>query len=184
MLQLVKPDSKYKDEFIAMCRECSECSSADYGGWDRRFKEKYLRQDFNRFDEDVVQPLLDVENGRLAKMWYVPTEQMWCVDEDNHFIGFVDIRYKLVVGNETTGGNLGLFLRPSCRGKGIGKQVLNLAVAYAAQKDMDSLLVCCDERNVASRKTIEKTIDLHGGHRLVDAWTNGFVRNRFLIRTR
>lgn len=184
MLTLVKPDSKYKDDFKEMCHECVQCSAVDYGGWDKRFKEMYSNQNFDNFESEVVQPLLDIQNGSLAQYWHVPTEQLWCVNEQDCFIGFVDIRYKMVVGNETTGGNLGLFLRPSCREKGLGKQVLDLAIAYAAQKEIDSLLVCCHDKNIASRKTIEVAISKHGGHRLLNACTNNMIRNRYLIRVK
>ena len=88
----------------------------------------------------------------------------------NKVVGIIDLRHHInhpILGS--WGGHCGYSVRPSERGKGYAKEMLRLNKRNAKALGITRLLVTCDEKNIASEKTIisnggvyEQTIEVDG----------------------
>ncbi len=85
----------------------------------------------------------------------MPFSTFWLVD-DGRFIGQANIRHRLNDHLMQIGGHIGYDIRPSMRGKGYGNAILGLSLGKAKELGIERALLTCDERNVASKKIIEK----------------------------
>ena len=96
---------------------------------------------------------------------------------DRRIVGIIDLRHHIdhpVLG--TWGGHCGYTVRPSERGKGYAKEMLQLNIRNARELGIGKLLVTCNPGNIASEKTIlanggvyEKSIDVDG-HEVKRYW--------------
>lgn len=84
----------------------------------------------------------------------VPAIQYVAFDERSQAIGFLNLRLRLNERLLEKGGHIGYSVRPSQRGKGYAKEMLKQAVSYAISKNITTILVTCDETNIASRAVI------------------------------
>lgn len=85
----------------------------------------------------------------------VPDSTYFCLDDErNIFVGAVNIRHCLNESLLFDGGHIGDGVRPSERGKGIGTQMVALALEKCGELGIDRVLMVCSKSNVASAKTI------------------------------
>lgn len=99
---------------------------------------------------------------------------------DGKLVGVIDLRHHInhpILG--TWGGHCGYSVRPSERGKGYAKEMLRLNIENAKEKGIQKLLITCDEKNVAS----EKTILSNGGIFEKNIEVDGCVMKRYWIDT-
>lgn len=85
----------------------------------------------------------------------VPMSIFFFVDEDEAVQGELRFRYALGAGNSLEGGHIGYVVRPSCRRRGYGREILRGALELAAREAIDPVLITCDDDNVASIGVIE-----------------------------
>lgn len=85
----------------------------------------------------------------------MPYSTFWLVD-DSKFVGQATIRHQLNEHLLNIGGNIGYDIRPSMRGRGYGNTILRLSLQKAKGLGIERARLTCDERNVASKKIIEK----------------------------
>ncbi len=71
---------------------------------------------------------------------------------DGKLIGCIKIHHSLT-DDLKNGGHIAYGIRPSERGKGYGKEQLQLCLEYARKQHMSQVIVACDSSNVASAKT-------------------------------
>ena len=98
----------------------------------------------------------------LPEGW-VPHTEYWLVQfdgdnaEDGDFIGRFDVRYSLASLGLKLGGHIGYEIRPSKRGKGYGRLMVQLGLEKVKEdhKWLERLLITCDERNIASKRIIQ-----------------------------
>ena len=69
----------------------------------------------------------------------------------NYPIGIVSLRLKV-----TDDGNVSYCIRPVCRGKGLGKKMLELVIEEAKKLGINILVGNANKHNVPSWKTMEK----------------------------
>lgn len=69
--------------------------------------------------------------------------------------GALDLRHYLTERLLCGGGNIGYGIRPGLRGRRYAPFMLGLGVEKAKELGIDRVLVCCDEDNPASARTIE-----------------------------
>ena len=55
-----------------------------------------------------------------------------------------------------SGGHIGDGIRPSERGKGLGTEMIALALEECRKLGISEVLMCCKKTNLASARTIEK----------------------------
>lgn len=85
---------------------------------------------------------------------YVQQTIFWCYLNDVP-IGYTKLRHGLTAQLREHGGHIGYILRPSYRGKGFGKLVLQALLYEAYLLNLDKVLLTVDSSNIASRKIIE-----------------------------
>lgn len=78
------------------------------------------------------------------------------IDENNYIYGACNIRYPLVGNLFNLGGNIGYAVRPNERGKGYGKELLELSKLKCKELGLDKMLITARVNNVQSNKLIEK----------------------------
>ena len=75
---------------------------------------------------------------------------------ENIFVGAVNIRHYLNDKLRFSGGHIGDGIRPSERGKGLGTEMIALALEECRKLGISEVLMCCKKTNLASARTIEK----------------------------
>lgn len=78
----------------------------------------------------------------------------WIVDDDR-YLGSISLRHELTPFLFDEGGHIGYGLRRSARGRGLGSWALRRMLVQARNRRMSTVLVTCDDDNIASSRTIE-----------------------------
>ena len=87
---------------------------------------------------------------------YVKTDYLWLV-EGREFLGEIAVRHSLTGSLLRYGGNIGYGVRYSHWGRGIGTQMLALALDYTRENlPLERVLITCDDDNIGSARVIEK----------------------------
>jgi predicted acetyltransferase len=83
----------------------------------------------------------------------VPSSTYWLVD-GAELVGVSNLRHYLNDRIRYHGGHIGLGIRPSCRGRGLGRMLLGLTIQEARKKGITPLHIHCHKSNIASARTI------------------------------
>lgn len=98
----------------------------------------------------------------------VPGSYRWIVDVDR-VVGTICVRHALTDALVERGGHIGYAVEPGSRRRGVASAALRQAVELARVRDIDPVLLTCDEDNVVSRRVIESSggvlEDVRGGSR-------------------
>ena len=107
-------------------------------------------------DAENYEEWLDTESMLKRKygVQYVPSV-VYLGIEDGKVVGVIDIRAFLSDFLYNYGGSIGYTIFPPYRGKGYGKKMLEKMLELCRENGMDKVLLCCDEANVISRRTME-----------------------------
>ena len=126
-----------------------------------------------------VRQLNDAADESRLPAGLVPALYWWIVEGDV-VLGAVTLRLRLNDFLMQAGGHIGYGVRPASRRRGLATFALGEALAEAARRGIDPVLVTCDVDNTASARTIER----HGGV-LEDVRDTELGRlRRYWIRTR
>ena len=99
-------------------------------------------------------------------------------EPDNRLVGMIDLRHTLSGDLADWAGHIGYSVRPSDRRRGYAKEMLRLCLLRCGELGINDVLICCDEDNLAS----ERTILANGGVFERYTMSNGKVIKRFRIR--
>lgn len=98
----------------------------------------------------------------------VPASYRWIV-EDGRVVGTIALRHELNDALVESGGHIGYAIEPGSRRRGLATAALARALAMAAARGMERVLVTCEVDNIASARTIERAggrlEDERGGYR-------------------
>lgn len=139
---LVKPSRDYESSYRDYIAEL---------GTEERypFPLDYPHEDFPA----LLQRLDALANGINLPDGYVPSTTFWLI-RDNELVGVSNLRHFLNPQLEHTGGHIGLGVRPSYRGSGIGKSLMALTIAQARQRGIGEVHIHCYKNNPASARLI------------------------------
>lgn len=146
MPELALPDQRFRDSFLEALREYHAEKLATYDQLD----EVWLEEDFDKYIEQLQRE----SRGENLPPGYEPHTVFWLVEGDE-YLGRLDIRHQLNTWLKTIGGHIGYDIRPSARGKGYGKLILQLGLAKAKELGLGEVLVTCDVTNVPSNHVIK-----------------------------
>lgn len=163
MNRLISPSIKYKESFIGAIKESQNEIRSGYtyyllkktGGFQPFIK--WLNQHFSEY----IKLIHDKSQGKNLPPNYAPQTDYWLVS-GNDFLGRLTIRHILNSTNFRKSGSVGLYIRPSSRGKGFGKTLLNLGLKKAKKMGLSKLLITCDQTNKISQHLIKNA----GGRRV------------------
>lgn len=96
----------------------------------------------------------NMAKGIDLKLGLVPQTIYWLMI-DGKPVGVGKLRDYLTDALRVIGGHIGYTIAPAERGKGYGKMMLAELLKEANRKDIEDVLLTCNEDNIASRKVIE-----------------------------
>lgn len=144
-LDLRRPNLDDKESVLDMMAEFEVSNSAHDGGFWSSTNFSY---------EDWLMTNLDHELGLNLPDGFVPAIQLVSFDHSGRALGFLSIRLVLNDFLRNQGGHIGYSVRPSKRGLGIAKKMLQQAIDIANRKNIKEILVTCHQNNPASRSVI------------------------------
>lgn len=155
---------EYRAEFLANGDSMDGCSNL------RRFDDMW----------DWYKWIKDAESLETCPENWVPDTQFISIRRsDGQLIGMLDIRHQLNDAIFNYFGNIGYSIRASERCKGYATMQLALAKEICRTLGLNTILVSCHKKNVASAKTIQR----NGGileNEVVDE-RNGEILQRYWI---
>ena len=144
MIELIEPDEKYLQSYIEAYNEYVDNHIKTYA-----FKDAGSMDIFAMFD--------DFRNERDLRPGLVGESTYWLVDSENtRFIGEISIRHRLTDKLLLRGGHISYGVRCSEWGRGYGTQMLAMALEKAKELGISSVLITCNDDNIASARVIEK----------------------------
>src|SRR5690606_39005261 len=74
--------------------------------------------------------------------------------EGGEVVGVSNLRHRLTDALRIEGGHIGYGIRPTARGRGLGREILRLTLAQARRRGIDAVLLTCAKANAASAAVI------------------------------
>lgn len=146
-VKLIKLTKEYKRQLIEMIDEWKldqEQNNTDRSPY-AIFRNSY--EDFDYY-------LANLESDTPKDGWVANSVFFLYSESRDKLLGAVDIRHTLNKKLLETGGHIGDGIRPSERGLGFGKLLLELALDECVKLGIDRVLVCCNKNNIPSRRSI------------------------------
>lgn len=163
-LRLVKLEPQYRPQLEEMLAEWTNDADAPYA---------IRKNDYHDFDHYLAHLEVKAATERL-----VPDSTFFCLaEEENVFVGAVNIRHWLNEGLLRTGGHIGDGVRPSWRRRGVATQMIALALDECKKLGIHRVLMTCDKGNIGSEKSIQN----NGGVLENEIEDHGTVVQRFWI---
>ena len=166
---LITPNSQYEASYREYIRELQG-------------EERYpFTLDFDHSDfSSLLNRLADFAAGRNLPAGYVANSTFWLV-EAGEILGASNLRHTLNEELYRFGGHIGLGIRPSMRGRGLGTELMSLTIQEARKHGIGEVHIHCYKSNVASAKMIQA----NGGmlHSQVEQPESAKIVQRFVVRT-
>lgn len=171
-MELITPCNKYQTSYIQYIQELGD-------------EERYpFPLDFDYQDFQALLARLDeFANGINLPEGYVPSTTLWLV-ENNELIGVTNLRHFLNENIKHCGGHIGLGIRPSYRGKGMGNLLMKLSIEKLFDMNVNELHIHCYKQNLASAKAIKTNGGiLHSELHLSSSKDEAHIVQRYLVST-
>ena len=143
---LTRPTSEYASQIAEYRQEFLDVGdSMDGCGPLRRFENP----------EEYIKVCKDYEDPKKVPSHLVTATQFLFVrNSDNRLVGMIQVRHRFNDYLEKYAGHIGYSVRPSERRKGYAKEMLKMALPFCLEIGLDKVLVCCNDGNIGSEKTI------------------------------
>jgi len=143
-VSLVRPSAEYEQSYRAYIEELGD-------------EERHpLPLDFEHNDfAALLRRLDDCEKGLNLSEGFVPSSTYW-LTENGELLGVSNLRHYLNERILKVGGHIGLGIRPSYRGRGLGTFLLAGTIEEARKRGIGELHIHCHKRNAASARMIVK----------------------------
>ena len=146
MLRLERPAQKHKDKALAFREEFfSKGEPVIFGS--------ELFDKTESYDEWLECVTRNTDPKTVNPGW-VLTDTYFAVDGEDNIAGIIDLRHELN-GFLAALGNCGYSVRPSCRGRGYGSQMLGLLAARARAAGLSELHISVERENTPSVRVIK-----------------------------
>jgi predicted acetyltransferase len=145
-MKLVIPTIEYADEIKAYREELLKTNSA----FDGTSSLKKTENPAQWIEYNI--PFMKKET--VPEGLVQATQFIYVRENDNKIVGMIQVRHYFNDFLEKYGGHIGYSVRPSERRKGYAKSMLNEALKYCKNLDINKVLITCLSDNEGSRKTI------------------------------
>ena len=146
--KLEKPSIEFKESYIEAVQEFHEEDRYTF------LRVEALEENFEDFVEKVNAGKKELHRPYPNWVETVPETVLWLAKEHN-FIGTLSIRHRLNWHLEKSGGHVNFIIRPSMRGKGFGKKLLQKAIPYIAYYGVDRALLTVDPKDEAANRIVQ-----------------------------
>lgn len=146
--KLVKPALEHKESYLEALREYH-----DEGRY-KFLSEDDLKHNFENFIEDLNSGKRHLHKPYADWVEPVPETALWLVKGDK-YLGAFNIRHRLNWHLEKWGGHINFVIRPSMRGKGFGKKILQKGMPFANYLGIERALLTIAPDNKAAKHVIE-----------------------------
>ena len=150
-LTLATPSKKYKTTYLEYIKEVF--------AEDEEVVPFVLNTPTDNFDS-LISELDGYTRGKNMQPGFVPHTTFWLIENTieglSEVVGCTNIRHDLTAKLRLEGGHIGYGIRPSCRGKGYGTEILKLALIEASNLGHKKVLVTCDKDNIRSARVIQR----------------------------
>jgi predicted acetyltransferase len=146
--KLVKPSTEYKNSYLEALNEYHA---------EGRYKFldiEELSSNFEQFVNDLNEGNRHIHKPYADWVEPVPETALWMVKDDK-YIGSFNIRHRLNWHLEKWGGHINFVIRPSMRGKGFGKKILQKGLPIAEYLGIERALFTIDKDNKSAIRVIE-----------------------------
>jgi len=141
-MKLILPTVEYQDSYISYIKELGN-------------EERYpFPLDFEYEDfAGLIKKLDGYANGSSVPEHMVPSSTFWLI-QNNEIVGVTNLRHYLNKEIEFCGGHVGLGIRPSFRGKGIGSFLMAESIKNLNSLGVKNVHIHCYKDNSASSAMI------------------------------
>jgi predicted acetyltransferase len=141
-MELISPTAEYQDSYISYIKELGD-------------EERYpFPLDFEYTDFMALLNKLDsYAKGSRVPENMVPSSTFWLI-QNNEIVGVTNLRHYLNKEIEFCGGHIGLGIRPSFRGNGIGSFLMAESIKKLNARGVKVVHVHCNKDNSASSAMI------------------------------
>ena len=141
-MKLIKPNTNYQASYLSYIKELGD-------------EERYpFPLDFNHSDfTSMITRIDDFRQGVNVPDGYVSSSTYWLV-ENQEIIGVSNLRHYLNDQLLKAGGHIGLGIRPSCRGRKLSIQLLQMTLVKAVSRGINEVHLHCYADNTASANMI------------------------------
>lgn len=146
--KLVKPALDHKESYLEALREYH---------LEGRYKfvdEKELGDTFEPFIDELNDGKRHLHKPYADWVEPVPETALWLV-KDDYYIGAFNIRHRLNWHLEKWGGHINFIIRPSMRGKGFGKKILQKGMPFVNYLGIERALLTLAPDNLAGIRVVE-----------------------------
>tara|TARA_R110000851_G_scaffold179245_1_gene326272 strand:- start:1592 stop:2095 length:504 start_codon:yes stop_codon:yes gene_type:complete len=164
-VQLILPNPAYEESYKEYIQELGD--EVRYP-----FPLDFDHSDFSK----LLEKLDSFKNGTGLPEGFVPATTYWLV-EDGELIGVSNLRHYLNDWLRHAGGHIGLGIRPSYRGKGLGSLLLRLSVEKAVELGIKEAHVYCHKGNEPSARMIRA----NGGELESEIEDDGEIIQRYVV---
>lgn len=146
--KLVTPSAEYKESFLEALQEYQE---------DGKLKElnfNEIKDNFEAFVRDINDEM--GQHHKNLEPWAEKVKEtiLWLV-KDLEYIGYIKIRHRINWHLERYGGHTSICIRPTMRGKGFGKKILQRAVPRINALGIDRALLTIPPDNIKAIRIAE-----------------------------
>jgi predicted acetyltransferase len=142
-MKLIKPNSRYQASYNAYVDELGDENR-------HPFPLDFDHRDFPA----LLDKIRHYETSDDLPEPFVPSSTFWLV-EGGEIIGMSNLRHRLNAVLKQSGGHIGLGIRPSKRGLGLGSRLLQMTIDQARLMDIGDVHVHCYAHNQASANMIK-----------------------------
>jgi len=132
--KLVKPNVEHKTSYLEALKEFQDEGRYTF------LNIKEVEENFEDFIQKVNGGKKHLHKPYADWVEPVPETVLWLI-KDDEFIGTFNIRHRLNWHLEKWGGHINFIIRPSMRGKGFGKKILQKGMPFVCYLGIERALI-------------------------------------------